>query len=75
MDYKGEGVTNCNWDTRNNPQSLGKGTKEIENKRTTGNHQYFRIIKIGQNTEKSPGELKRFAVTQTPLRHHQLTLA
>ena len=33
------------------------------------------IIKIGQNTEKSPGDLRRLAVTQTPTRNHQLTLA
>ena len=27
--------------------------------------------KIGQNTEKSPGDLRRFAVTQTPRKIHQ----
>ena len=32
------------------------------------------IIKIGQNTEKSPGDLKRLAVTQTPVIDRQLTL-
>ena len=35
---------------------------------------YYCIIKIGQNTEKSPGDLKRLAVTQTPVRNHWLTL-
>ena len=30
--------------------------------------------KNGQNPETSPGDLKRFAVTQTPVREHQLTL-
>ena len=29
---------------------------------------------IGQNTEKSPGDLERFAVTQTLVRNHQLML-
>ena len=28
----------------------------------------------GQNTEKSPGDLRRLVVTQTPLKNHQLTL-
>ena len=32
------------------------------------------IIVIGQNTEKSPGDLKRLAVTQTPVRNRQLML-
>ena len=32
------------------------------------------IIKIGQNTEKNPGDLRRLAVTKTPLEDHQLKL-
>ena len=32
------------------------------------------IVQIGQNTEKSPGDLKRLAVTQTAMENHQLTL-
>ena len=32
------------------------------------------IAKNGQNTETSPGDLRRLAVTQTPVRNHQLTL-
>ena len=32
------------------------------------------IIKNGQNTEKSPGDLRRLAVTQSPVKDHQLTL-
>ena len=34
----------------------------------------YSIVKIGQNTEKSPGYLMRLAVTQTPAENHQLTL-
>ena len=32
------------------------------------------IIENGQNTEKSPGDLRRLAVTQTLLEDHQLRL-
>ena len=32
------------------------------------------IIEIGQNIEKSPGGLRRLAVTLTPVNDHQLTL-
>ena len=28
----------------------------------------------GQNPKTSPGDLRRFAVTQTPVKNHQLTL-
>ena len=31
-------------------------------------------VKISQNTEKSPGDLRRLAVTQTPVKDHQLML-
>ena len=29
------------------------------------------IIKIGQNTEKSPGDLRKLAVTETPVKSHR----
>ena len=35
----------------------------------------YNIIKIGPNTEKSPGDLRRLAITPNPLRNNQLTLA
>ena len=31
-------------------------------------------VEIGQNTEKSPGDLRRLAVTQTSVKDHQITL-
>ena len=30
------------------------------------------IVENGQNLEASPGDLMRFAVTQTPVKNHQL---
>ena len=32
------------------------------------------IVENGQNTKKSPGDLRRLAVTQTPVKNHRLTL-
>ena len=29
------------------------------------------MVQIGQNIEKSPGDLRRFAVTQTPVKAYQ----
>ena len=40
-----------------------KGTGGLENKKTNGDSPNFSIVKISQNTKKSPGDLKRFAVT------------
>ena len=40
----------------------------------SGDYPNYCIIEIGQNTEKNPGDLRRFTVTQTPVRNHQLTL-
>ena len=47
---------------------------ELGNNRTTGDHPNYCIIGIGQNTEKSPGDLRRLVVPQTPVRNHRLTL-
>ena len=40
----------------------------------SGDHPNYRIIGNSQNTEKSPGDLRRLAVTQTPVKNHQLKL-
>ena len=48
---------------------VGKGFEISEN------HRDYSIVEIGQNTEKSPGDLRRFFDTQTPVKGLQLTLA
>ena len=47
-----------------------KGTGGFGNKRTNGDHPNEYIIEIGQNTEKSPGDLRKL-VSQTPVKDHQ----
>ena len=44
------------------------------NKKTSGDCPKYSIVEIGQNTEKSPRDLRRLVVTQTPVKDHQLTL-
>ena len=73
MEHKSDGDTSCNWCTRYSHQKIGTETGGLGNKRTSGDHLNYNIVEIGQNTEKSPGDLKRLAVTQTPVRKHQLT--
>ena len=53
---------------------IDKGTGGLGYKRTNGDHTNYSIIKVDQNTEKCPGDLRRLAVTQALVRNHQLTL-
>ena len=43
----------------------------LGNNRTSGDHPNYCIFEIGQNTEKSPGDLRRIVVPQTPVWHTQ----
>ena len=49
-------------------------TGEHGNNGTGGDFANDSIAEIGQNTKKNPGDSRRFAVTQTPVENHQLTL-
>ena len=59
---------------------LGTVTKELVQRledleiSTSGDYPNYNIVEIGQNTAKSPGDLGRLALTQTPVKNHQLTL-
>ena len=53
---------------------LGKKTSGIGIQRKNRDHPDYCIGKIGQNTEESPGDLRRLAITQTPVKDHQLML-
>ena len=55
-------------------KGLLKGTGGLKNNRTSGDHPNYYIIEYGQNTEMSPGDLRRLAVTQTPVKDNQLKL-
>ena len=55
MEHKGD-INLCAW---NGPQMLGKEAERAENQRTNRDYQNYSIVKIGQNTEKSPGNLGR----------------
>ena len=56
------------------PKLLLKGTGNLENQKTKRDHQDYSIIKIGKNSRKSPGDIGRFAVTQTLVKIYHLTL-
>ena len=73
MEHESDVDINCNSRALHGHQRIGKGTGGFGNKRTSGDLANYSILEIGQNTEKSPGDLKRLAVTQTPVEDHQQT--
>ena len=54
-----DGNTNFNWCTGIGPQRIGRVTGRLRNKRSSRDHPNKSIIKIDQNTEKSPEYLRR----------------
>ena len=59
----------CMWYKR-----LERKTGGIGNYRKNRNHTDYSISEIVHNTEKSPGDLRRLAVTQTPMKDQPQTL-
>ena len=74
MEHESDDCTNCDWCFWHCNERIIKGPEGLGSWRTSGDHPNDSIIKDGQNPEKSPGDLRRFAVTQTPLKNHLLTL-
>ena len=64
-ELEGEGDINFSKSARNNPQRFGKGTRKYRNQGTSRDQSDYSIVKIDQNTEKSPGFFRRLTVTQT----------
>ena len=59
MEHENDDDTNCNC----NHQMCGPETGGLKNKRTNGNHPNYSIAEISQNIDKSPGVLRKLAVT------------
>ena len=74
MEYEGKRDITCNWHARYSHQRIDIGPRRLGNKRTCRDYLHYSFLEIGQNTEKSPGDLTRLAVTQTSLRNHRQTL-
>ena len=71
LEYKSDNYIDCNWCSWYSHQRINKGFGGLGNERTSGSHLNYCIIEIGQNTEKSPGHLRRPAVTQTSVKDHK----
>ena len=64
VEHESDTYIKYNWCFRYSYQRIDKVTGGLRNKRTNGDHPKYRITDIGQNSEKSPGDLTRL-VTQT----------
>ena len=71
MEHESDDYTNCNWCSCYSHQRIGIGTGGLGNNGTRRDCPNYSIVEIGQNTEKSTGDLRRLAVT--PVENHQFT--
>ena len=67
MEYENDGDNDYNWCTWNSSWGINNEIGRHGNKKTSGDHPDYNIVKIGQNIEKNLGDLKRLTVTQTPV--------
>ena len=74
VEHEGNGDTSCNWYSCYSHERIGERTGGLRNKRTIENHPNYSIIGISQNTKMNHGDLRKLAVTYSPVRSHQLTL-
>ena len=66
--------TNCDWCVWHGNWRIIKGPGGFGSWWPSGDHLNSSIIENAQNTEKSPRDLRRLAVTQSPVKDHQPTL-
>ena len=51
-------------------EGVVQGLEDLEIRGVSGDYPKYSVVEISQNTEKSPGDLKRPAVTQTSVENH-----
>ena len=66
-EHESDSDTNCTC-SQYSQQRIGTRIEVLENKRASFDLPNYGFVKIGQNTEKSPGDLKKLVVTQTPVK-------
>ena len=74
MEHESDCNTDCKLCAWYSHQRIDTRTGGIGNKGMSGDHPNYNIIKIGQNTEKSPENLRRLAVSLTLVKNHLLML-
>ena len=72
-EHEGDNYTNRNWCFWYSNKRIIRGTGGIEGWKTSEDHPNNCIMKC-QNSENSPGYLRRLTVTQTSVKNYQLKL-
>ena len=74
MEHKSDGDTDYNWcNSVPSPKDWYRDWRTWKKKDECEDNPNYNIVEIGQNTKKSPGDLRSHAVTQAPV-ENQLTL-
>ena len=73
-EHESDDCTNCDWCLLKSDLRITKETEELGGWRTEETIQTTALLRDGQNTVMSHGDLRRLAVTQTVVKNHQLTL-
>ena len=74
MAYERDGGNNYIWPGLDGPRRFGKVTGKFGNRRSKRVFPNYSIAGIGQNTEKSAGDLRRLSITHTSVKNQQLIL-
>ena len=74
MEHESKYYANCDWCVGHNNLRIVEGPGGLGSRRMGGDYPNDSIAKNGQNPGTCPGDLRRLAVTQTPVKNHQLTL-
>ncbi len=70
VEHESDDCTNCDWCFWHNNKRIIKRPGGFGSWRMSEEYPNYSIAKNGQNPEKSPGDLRRLAVTQTPVKNH-----
>ena len=73
MEHESNDCANCDWCFRHNNKRIIKSPGGLGSWRAGRDYPNDSIAENSQNPETSPGDLQRLAVTQTPVKKHQLT--
>ena len=69
MEHESDDCTDCDWCFWHSDRKIIKGLGGFGSWRTSRDHPNDSIIEDGQNTETSPGDLRRLSVTETPVKN------
>ena len=74
MEHVSDVYTDCDLCSEYSQRGIIIGKEGRGKSRTSGDHPNYYTIEIGQNTKKSPGDLRRLVVTQTKVKTYLLAL-